>query len=70
MATEHRASSRNRWPKPVRIVVGRPRLFLAILVGIAVALLLPLYSTEVRGVTRLLLAWDVVSAFTSSSPIG
>jgi uncharacterized membrane protein len=59
VATSHETSTRRRWPKPVRIFVDRPRLFLAILVGIGVALLLPLYSTEVRGVTRLLLAWDV-----------
>jgi uncharacterized membrane protein len=59
MASERDASSRGRWPKPIRIVVGRPRLFLAILVGIGVAVLLSLYSTEMRGVTRLLIAWDV-----------
>jgi uncharacterized membrane protein len=59
MARERNASSRSRWPKPIRIVVGRPRLFLAILVGIGVAVLLSLYSTEMRGVTRLLIAWDV-----------
>jgi uncharacterized membrane protein len=59
MASERKASSLSRWPKPLRIVVGRPRLFLAILVGVGAAVLLTLYSTEVRGVTRLLIAWDV-----------
>jgi uncharacterized membrane protein len=43
---------------PVRIIVARPRLFLSILAGIAVGVLLPLYVSELRGVTRFLVAWD------------
>jgi uncharacterized membrane protein len=42
----------------VRIIVARPRLFLSILAGIAVGVLLPLYVSELRGVTRFLVAWD------------
>jgi uncharacterized membrane protein len=47
-----------RWPLLLRIVSARPRLFLSILAGFAVGALLPLYVTELRGVTRFLVAWD------------
>jgi uncharacterized membrane protein len=47
-----------KWPLLLRIVSARPRLFLSILVGFAVGALLPLYVTELRGVTRFLVAWD------------
>jgi uncharacterized membrane protein len=43
---------------PVRIIFARPRLFLSILAGFAVGALLPLYVSELRGVTRFLVAWD------------
>lgn len=52
-------SSLKRWPKPVRIVLVRPRLFLSILAGFGVAAVLPLYVSELRGVTRFLVGWDV-----------
>ena len=47
-----------RWPLLLRIVSARPRLFLSILAGFAVGALLPLYVTELRGVTRFLVARD------------
>ena len=47
-----------KWPLLLRIVSARPRLFLSILAGFAVGALLPLYVTELRGVTRFLVAWD------------
>ena len=46
-------------PMPVRIVVGRPRTFVSIAVGIAVALLIP---GSTRLVTRLLAGWDAFAA--------
>jgi uncharacterized membrane protein len=48
----------NKWPLPLRIISARPRLFLSILAGIAVGVLLPQYVSELRGVTRFLIAWD------------
>lgn len=50
---------RSKWPEPVRIVIARPRLFLSILTGFVVWVLLPLSLSDLRGVTRLLVAWDV-----------
>ncbi|MGB8710518.1 MAG: DUF1345 domain-containing protein [Methyloceanibacter sp.] len=47
-----------KWPLLLRIVSARPRLFVSILTGFAVGALLPLYFTELRGVTRFLVAWD------------
>ncbi len=46
-------------PSPVRIVRGRPRLFISLLVGLATLLLLP---TSFRLATRLLIAWDTLIA--------
>jgi uncharacterized membrane protein len=57
--TKSRAAPKSNWPEPVRIIISRPRLFLSILVGLAVGILLPLYSSDVRGVTRFLVGWDV-----------
>jgi hypothetical protein len=48
-----------KWPLLLRIVSAWPRLFLSILAGFAVGALLPLYVTELRGVTRFLVAWDI-----------
>jgi uncharacterized membrane protein len=48
----------NKWPLPLRIISARPRLFLSILAGFAVGALLPIYVSELRGVTRFLVAWD------------
>jgi uncharacterized membrane protein len=47
-----------KWPVLLRIISAWPRLFLSILAGFAVGALLPLYVTELRGVTRFLVAWD------------
>ncbi|KIZ41135.1 MULTISPECIES: DUF1345 domain-containing protein [Rhodopseudomonas] len=43
-------------PRPVRVVYARPRLFIAILIGIVAFVLLP---GSLRLVTRLLIGWDV-----------
>jgi uncharacterized membrane protein len=43
-------------PMPVRVVYGRPRIFVAIAIGIVSFFLLP---TSLRLVTRLLISWDV-----------
>jgi uncharacterized membrane protein len=43
-------------PKPVRIVLGRPRLFISIALGLASLLVLPM---SLRIATRLLIAWDI-----------
>ncbi len=59
MTKAHTTPPQPRWPLPLRIIMARPRLFLSILTGIAVGALLPLYFSEVRGVTRLLVGWDV-----------
>jgi uncharacterized membrane protein len=57
--TQGRSASHSNWPKPLRIVFARPRLFLSIFVGIAVGALLPLYFSDLREATRLLIAWDI-----------
>jgi uncharacterized membrane protein len=44
------------WPKPLRIVRSRPRLFTSIAIGIAVALLTP---SDWRAASRELVGWDV-----------
>ena len=49
-----------RFSRPVRVVYARPRTFLAIAIGIIAFLLLP---GSLRLVTRLLVAWDVFTAF-------
>ena len=46
-------------PMPVRVVVGRPRTFVSIAVGVAVALLIP---GPMRLVTRMLAGWDAFAA--------
>lgn len=43
----------------LRILFARPRLFVSILVGVSVVALLPMYSDEFRGVTRILVGWDI-----------
>lgn len=47
-------------PKPVRIVLARPRLFISIAIGLASLLVLP---ESLRIATRLLIAWDISIAF-------
>ena len=46
-------------PMPVRVVVGRPRMFVSIAFGILVAVLMP---GQHRMVTSLLAGWDVFAA--------
>jgi uncharacterized membrane protein len=50
------ARARSRWPKPLRIIWARPRLFVCALVGVIVGLVLP---GEWRPVTRGLVGWNV-----------
>ncbi len=47
-------------PKPARIVLGRPRLFISLAIGLASLLVLP---ESLRVATRLLIAWDISIAF-------
>jgi len=44
---------------PLRVLFARPRLLGSIVVGLGVTLLLPLYSEQLRGVTRILVGWDI-----------
>jgi uncharacterized membrane protein len=48
-----------RLPKPLRMVYGQPRAFIAVTLGFVAFLLLP---HTVRPVTRLLIGWDVFVA--------
>jgi len=45
--------------KPIRVVYGRPRTFISVLIGIIAFFLLP---GSLRLVTRLLIAWDIFIA--------
>jgi uncharacterized membrane protein len=45
--------------RPVRVIYGRPRTFVAVLIGVISFLLLP---GAIRLTTRLLVAWDVFAA--------
>lgn len=47
-------------PKPVRIILARPRLFISLAIGLVSLLILP---ASLRVATRLLIAWDVSIAF-------
>jgi uncharacterized membrane protein len=47
-------------PKPVRIVLARPRLFISLAIGVASLLVLP---ESLRIATRLLIGWDISIAF-------
>lgn len=49
-----------KMPVPFRVVYARPRVFIALAIGIVACLLLP---PSWRGVTRLLIGWDVFIAF-------
>jgi uncharacterized membrane protein len=44
---------------PLRVLLVRPRLLVSILVGLGLGAILPLYSDQFRGVTRLLVGWDI-----------
>jgi len=54
-----RQTRQSKAPMPLRLFFARPRLFISIVVGIAVGALLPYYFSELRGVTRLLVGWDI-----------
>jgi uncharacterized membrane protein len=55
--TEH--APQRKWPMPLRVLFARPRLLLSILVGLGVVMLLPIYSENFRGVTCVLVGWDI-----------
>ena len=55
--TKASLTTQRKWP--LNILLARPRLLISILVGIAVGVLLPHYFSELRGVTRFLVGWDV-----------
>lgn len=57
--TKASAASRRKWPMPLRVLLARPRLLASIVVGLCVVGLLPLYSEQLRGVTRVLVGWDI-----------
>jgi uncharacterized membrane protein len=48
-----------RMARPVRVVYGRPRTFIAVAIGVVAFFLLP---TSLRAVTRALVGWDVFTA--------
>jgi uncharacterized membrane protein len=49
-----------KMPKPLRVVYGRPRMFISMAIGIAAFLVLP---GSLRLVTRMLIGWDIFVAF-------
>ncbi|MGO9389736.1 DUF1345 domain-containing protein [Rhodoblastus sp.] len=49
------APANRRWPKPLRIIRARPRLFVCALIGVIVGLVLP---ASWRPVTRGLIGWN------------
>jgi uncharacterized membrane protein len=51
-----RRPHRSRWLTPLRVIRARPRLFVSALIAIAVGMLLP---TDIRVVTRALIAWNI-----------
>jgi uncharacterized membrane protein len=55
--TKASLTTQRRWP--LSILWARPRLLISILVGIAVAVLLPYYFGDLPGVTQFLVSWDV-----------
>jgi uncharacterized membrane protein len=55
--TKASLTTQRKWP--LNILLARPRLLLSILVGIAVAVLLPYYFGDLPGVTQFLVSWDV-----------
>jgi uncharacterized membrane protein len=57
--TKASLTAQRKWPMPLRVLFARPRLLVSILVGLCVVALLPLYSDQFRGVTRILVGWDI-----------
>jgi uncharacterized membrane protein len=57
---EERLLRFRKMPKPVRVVYGRPRTFISILIGVVAFFLLP---PSLRLVTRALVGWDIFVAF-------
>lgn len=46
------------WPKPIRLVMARPRLFICALLGLTTVLILP-SSLAQHPITRLIIGWNV-----------
>jgi uncharacterized membrane protein len=57
--TKASLTTQRKWPMPLRVLLARPRLLVSILIGLCVVALLPLYSEQFRGVTRVLVGWDI-----------
>ena len=57
--TKAKLTQERKLPIPLRILVARPKLLVSILVGLFVVAMLPMYSEQFRGVTRVLAGWDV-----------
>jgi uncharacterized membrane protein len=55
-ADDHRLVRFRKMSKPIRVVYGRPRTFISVLIGIIAFFLQP---GSLRLVTRLLIAWDI-----------
>ena len=57
--TKAKLTQKRKLPMPLRILVARPRLLVSILVCLFVVAMLPMYSEQFRGVTRVMAGWDV-----------
>jgi len=57
--TKAKLTQERKLPIPLRILFARPKLLVSILVGLFVVAMLPMYSEQFRGVTRVLAGWDV-----------
>src|SRR6476620_3405172 len=57
--TKAKLTKEQQWPMPLRILFARPRLLVSILVGLIGLAMLPMLSEPFRGVTRVLVGWDV-----------
>jgi uncharacterized membrane protein len=57
--TKASLTTQRKWPMPLRVLLARPRLLISILVGVAVAVILPYYFEDLPGVTQFLVSWDV-----------
>ena len=59
LMTKARRRAQRKWPLPLRVVLARPRLLHLDSGRDRVGALLPYYFSELRGVTRLLVGWDI-----------
>lgn len=57
--TTNEITARKRWPVPIRVLLARPRLLISMLTALAVIVVLPFISDDLRGTTRFLVGWDI-----------